>query len=72
MQDLMDLDQENVWDVVGRRGGWIYISGCVMILFSRQTSLVVLPSIMLISFGLFVGGIVWRVWRAIYDEQVLE
>lgn len=29
VQDLMDEDREKVWDVVGRRGGWVYISGCV-------------------------------------------
>lgn len=30
VQDLMDEDREKVWDVVGRRGGWVYISGCVV------------------------------------------
>lgn len=30
VQDLMDEDREKVWDVVSRRGGWVYISGCVV------------------------------------------
>lgn len=29
VQDLLDEDREEVWDMVGRRGGWVYISGCV-------------------------------------------
>jgi sulfite reductase alpha subunit-like flavoprotein len=29
VQDLMEEDGECVWDVLGRRGGWAYISGYV-------------------------------------------
>ena len=28
VQHLMEQDADHIWDVVGRRNGWIYISGC--------------------------------------------
>lgn len=29
VQDLMTEDAEQIWDIVGRRNGWVYISGYV-------------------------------------------
>ena len=32
VQDFMQEDSERIWDIIGRRNGWIYISGYVSVL----------------------------------------
>lgn len=34
VQHLIEQDQERVWELVGVRGAWVYISGCVLALWA--------------------------------------
>ena len=31
VQDLIAEDAEKLWDIIGKKGGWVYISGCVVV-----------------------------------------
>lgn len=33
VQDLMSQDEKKLWELLGRRGGWLYISGYVEFCF---------------------------------------
>lgn len=63
VQDLMDEDREKVWDVVGRRGGWVYISGCVashLFLDSFGYDILMILILVVISLGTMSWRPVWH------------